>query len=300
MIFIFLLAFTPFVADKVEIIRENGESTVHLLGNVIIEDEQTKITCTEARLNDTKGVVVLYSDVMIVDENGEIHANAATYYFREKKGYLSGDVVLLTKDETIRADSLHYDGVRGFVEMYSNVQIDEPKNNLVAYGQKGWYDLHKEQGYLVEAPHMEIFRENQPPLTISAREFDLIVPDNTLYGFDSVIAIIDSITIYSDTFEYNLKTEHGNLVRPTIVDRENELTGESGQFQLKNKNIESFSVEQGWSQYSTDEGSKNIVSGSKISIIFTEGKATKIFVEGKPQGNLYLKQEETDEDAENY
>jgi hypothetical protein len=147
---------------------------------------------------------------------------------------------------------------------------------------------------------MEIFRENQPPLTISAREFDLIVPDNTLYGFDSVIAIIDSITIYSDTFEYNLKTEHGNLVRPTIVDRENELTGESGQFQLKNKNIESFSVEQGWSQYSTDEGSKNIVSGSKISIIFTEGKATKIFVEGKPQGNLYLKQEETDEDAENY
>jgi lipopolysaccharide assembly outer membrane protein LptD (OstA) len=86
MIFIFLLAFTPFVADKVEIIRENGESTVHLLGNVIIEDEQTKITCTEARLNDTKGVVVLYFDVMIVDENGEIHANAATYYFREKKG----------------------------------------------------------------------------------------------------------------------------------------------------------------------------------------------------------------------
>jgi lipopolysaccharide assembly outer membrane protein LptD (OstA) len=300
MIFFFLFALTPFVADKVEIIRENGESTVHLLGNVIIEDEQTRITCAEAMLNDTKGVVILYSDVIIVDENSEIHANAATYYFREKRGYLGGDVELLTKDETIRADSLHYDGIHGFVEMFSNIQIDEPKNNLVAYGQKGWYDLHKEQGYLTEDPRMEIFRDNQPPFTISAQEFELIVPDNTLYGYDSVIAFIDSITIYSDTFEYNLKTERGNLVRPIIVDRENELTGESGQFQLKNKNIESFSVEQGWSTYSTDEGSKNVVSGLKISIIFTEGKATKIFVEGRPQGSLYLKPEGTDEDVENY
>jgi len=298
MVLVFLLALTPFVADRVEIIRENAESTVHLLGNVVIEDKQTIITCAEARLNDTKGVVMLYDDVKIVDENGEIHANAATYYFREKRGYLSGNVVLLTRDETIRADSLHYDGVNGFVEMFSNVQIDEPKNNLVAYGQKGWYDLHKEQGYLAEDPRMEIFRENRSPLTISAREFELIVPDNTLYGFDSVIAIIDSVTIYSDTFEYNLKTECGNLVKPVIADRENELAGESGRFQLKNKNIESFSVKQGWSRYFTDEGSKNVVSGSQISIIFTEGKASKIFVEGRPQGSLYLKQEGTEEDVE--
>jgi lipopolysaccharide export system protein LptA len=298
MVLFFLLALTPFVADKVEIIRENGESTVHLLGNVVIEDEQTIITCAEARLNDTKGVVVLYHDVKIVDENGEIHANAATYYFREKRGYLSGDVVLLTREETIRADSLHYNGMSGFVEMFSNVQIDEPKNNLVAYGQKGSYDLREEQGYLTAEPRMEIFREDRSPLTISAREFALIVSDNLLYGFDSVIAIIDSITIYSDTFEYNLKTERGNLVQPIIIDRENELTGESGQFQLKNKNIESFSVEQGWSKYITDEGSKNVISGSQINIIFTEGKASKICVDGEPQGNLYLKQEGTVEDVE--
>lgn len=295
MILIFLLTLTPFSADKIDILRENGESTIHLIGNVIIEDENTKITCFEAKLKETKDLVVLIRDVKIEDKNGEINANAAVYLFKEKKGYLSGDVVLLTGDKIISADSLHYDGMNEFVEMFSNVKIEDPKNNLVAYSEKGWYDLKKDHGYLVDNPHLEIFRENSEPFKISAKEFELIAPNNILYGFDSVIAVIDSITIYSDTFAYNLKTESGNLVRPIIVDRENELKGESGNFQLNNRNIESFTVENGWSRYYSNEGTKNIVSGSKISIIFTEGKASKILADGQPKGTLYLKGEEEED-----
>jgi hypothetical protein len=84
-------------------------------------------------------------------------------------------------------------------------------------------------------------------------------------------------------------------VRPIIVDRENELKGESGNFQLNNRNIESFTVENGWSRYYSNEGTKNIVSGSKISIIFTEGKASKILADGQPKGTLYLKGEEEED-----
>jgi len=291
MLLFFLIYLTPFSADRVEIIKENGESIVHLIGNVAIQDTNTQITCFEAKFNESKGVVVLVRDVKIVDKNGTINANSAVYYFSEKIGYLSGNVSLITDQQTISSDSLYYNGRNEYVEMFNNVRIEDPKNNLVAYSKKGWYDLAKEQGHLIDNPKLEISRENKEPIKIMAREFQLITQENILYGFDSVVAFIDSITISCDTLSYNTKTEEGSLIKPVITEKTNELTGESGKFQLRNKEIDSFSVENGWSRYYTKAGSKNEVTGLKISIIFKKGKAAKILVEGQPTGTLTLKRE---------
>ena len=70
---------------------------------------------------------------------------------------------------------------------------------------------------------------------------------------------------------------------------QNELIGVKGQFTMRNKEIEVLSVEQGQSTYYTKEGSRNVVQGDTISIIFQEGQAKKIIVDGKPKGQLSLK-----------
>jgi hypothetical protein len=84
------------------------------------------------------------------------------------------------------------------------------------------------------------------------------------------------------------------MTRPVVLEKENELKGESGQFIMKNKEIESFSVQHGWSQYYTEEGSKNVVEGDAISIVFRDGKAIKIIVDGEPKGMLRLKRKAED------
>ncbi len=296
MFLIFLLCVTPFSADKVDIIREGNESIVHLLGNVVIEDEKAKITCVEARLNEKKNYVVLVQDVKIIDKNGQVSADFALYYFKDKKGYLKGNVSLLKADQIISSDSLYYSGTEELVEMFDNVKIEDEENNLRAYSARGWYDLHDDEGYLVDDPLLEIIREDREPMKIRAQRFQLNNNINTFYGFDSVIAIIDSITVHCDTFSYDLKTERGTMIRPLIVESKNELKGETGQFEMENKDIESLSVQNGWSKYYTKEGSKNIVEGEKISVIFQDGKASRIIVDGKPKGVLRLKRKEEDVD----
>lgn len=292
MLLILLLCLTPFSADRVEIIRKEGESIVHLIGNVVIEDENTKITCAEANLNETKDYVILTRDVKIIDKNGEINSNFAIYYFNEKKGYLRDSVILVTDNEIISADSLYYNGTEELVEMFSNVQLEDEKNNLIAYGGHGWYDLKKDEGYLLDSPSLEIMREEKEPMKIRAREFKLMTVKNVFYGFDSIVAIIDSFIVYCDTFSFNLKTEEGCLVNPFIVEKDNELKGETGRFSMKDSNIEAFSVQKGWSKYYTEEGSKNIVEGEEISVIFRQGRASKIIVDGNPSGVLTMKRKE--------
>jgi lipopolysaccharide assembly outer membrane protein LptD (OstA) len=292
MLLIILLCTTPFSADRVEIIREQEERVVHLLGNVVIEDEKTRITCDEAFFHETQNYVILLKNVSIVDGNGEMKAQTALYYFEDMQGYLTGSVSLHRTDQTISADSLYYSGRDARVEMFSNVTIEDQKNNVRAIGGRGWYDLQLDDGYLLEHPLMNINRENKDPIRITALMFKLDTDSNQFYGIDSVVALVDSITIYCDTFTYHVDSARGEMAQPFVVDEKNTLKGDRGQFRMKDNEIESFSVEHGWSRYYTDEGSRNVVEGKQIRIVFSNGKATRIEVDGEPEGVLYLKGEE--------
>jgi lipopolysaccharide export system protein LptA len=287
-----LFALSPFSADRVEILRDSG--VVHLIGNVMIESDSVRINCREARLYEAEGTFILEQDVTIQDTNGTITADRAQYFFRDKLGRLRGNVVLKSDNEVIRADSLEYDAGRRFARMYDNVRIEDTKNGMNAFGRQGWFDLGLDRGALNGQPHLEIAREGKSPMNVRAREFLLDVKADRFSGCDSVVALIDSITIRADTFDYDLKKEDGRLVQPRITEKDNVLSGKRGVFKLVKKAVDLFSVEEGESTYYTKEGSKNYVAGSALTILFKNGQAYKILVNGSPHGYLVNRKEDGD------
>lgn len=290
-ILLILLNTTPFNADRVEIVKENGANIVYLLGNVEIQQGDTKIFCNEAQLNEIRGTVLLKDSILIKDENGEIRAENAIYYLEEKVSILRGNVKLISEDQIITADSLNYDSERRYVTMHHNVRIEDLRNNLIAYGGEGWYDLNEEIGKLVVRPKLEIFRNDKIPITITARAFLIKTKEELCYGHDSVVGMIDSINLFCDTIIYNIKTRNGSMVNPVVIEKNNELKGLSGEFGLKDNTIEYFKIFSGVANYWTEEGSHNIIMGNSIKIFFQEGRAFKVRVEGKPKGELYLKEQ---------
>jgi len=289
---IFLIALTPFEADKVEISLEDGQRIVHLIGNVIIEGEETRITCAEAKISEAEGWVRLMRDVKLTDRNGVVGAGFAIYYFKDDLGYLSDSVRIVTPHEEISTDSLYYDGSRDSVEMYGSVMIRDIRNDMTVTGNRGWYNLAQDKGSLTGSPELRIMRQVKEPIIVDAVTFELHTGQDLFHGYDSVKAIIDSIIVFCDTFSYDLAKERGNMVKPRIVENDNELTGTRGQFVLSDKQIEVMSVENGESVYYTKEGSKNHVEGDMISIMFEDGKAKTIKVDGKPKGTLSLQRSE--------
>jgi len=292
MICLLLIQLSPFSADTVEILRDSG--IVHLIGNVKIESDSVRIDCREARLYETEGIFILEQNVTIRDTNGTITADRAQYQFREKLGRLRGNVTLNSENEVIRADSLDYDANRRFVKMIDNVRIEDTQNDMNAFGREGWFDLGQDRGSLTGLPHLEIAREGKSPMYVRAREFSLDVKADRFSGFDSVVALIDSITIRADTFDYDLKKEDGRLANPRITEKDNVLSGKRGVFKLVKKAIDLFGVEEGESIYYTKEGSKNYVAGSALTILFKNGQAYKIIVNGNPHGYLVNRKEDSD------
>lgn len=289
MLVMFLIALTPFQADRVEIFTEDNERIVHLIGNVVIESSATRITCAEAKISEMSGWVRLFQDVRLEDRNGVVSAVSAIYYFNEEYGFLKDSVKIVTPDEEISADSLYYDGAHDSVEMYGNVLIADMRNDMLVSGDRGWYNLERDEGLLFGDPKLEVAREEKPPIVVYANTFELLTAQELFHGYDSVRALIDSITVLCDTFSYYLNEDRGSMARPRIQEKQNELIGVQGQFTMRNKEIEALRVEQGQSIYYTKEGSRNFVQGDTISIVFQEGQARRIIVDGEPKGHLYLK-----------
>ncbi len=285
-----IIYLTPFRAERVEIVKENGESIVYLLGDVLIEQEDTRISCHQAKLNETRGTVLLQDTVLIRDSNGEIQAEHAIYYFDQRYSVLRGNVVMTSPDQIISADSLDYDGEKRFVRMYRNVRLEDTKNRVVAYGGEGWYDLESENGSLIKQPRIEMQREGKTPMIINAHEFLLKNKENLCYGYDSIIGEIDSIKIFCDTIVYHINQDKGYMTNPLVKEKQNELTGVAGEFGLKNKTIDYFKVDSGFASYWTNEGAHNIIEGASINIVFKDGRAFKVLVEGNPRGKLFLKE----------
>ena len=293
-LFIFLICVTPFSAEKVEIIKEGDTRLIHLIKDVVIKNNNIEIKCMEAVLNETEGWVKLKDSVRIVEADGVVTAGNAIYYFKKRVGYLNNNVILKREKKVISADSLFYNGKDEFVKMYSSVVIEDEVNNLKAYGSKGYYNLKDDIGYLTDNPRLEVFREDTTPIIVTAKKFQIIADSNLFYGFDSVVARIDSITIYCDTFSYNLEKETGQMVNPLVSEKNNVLKGIRGRFWLSHKKISLFEVEEGWSRYYNKSGSKNVVEGERINITFKEGKARIIKVNGGPRGVLTLKEKTED------
>jgi len=283
------LSVTPFSADKVEIVKESGVSIIHLIGNVVIEDAQTRIECEVARLYESEDYVELKDNVVISDKDGSIAADHAYYYFSDKKGYLGGAVRLVSEDQVITADSLFYNGMEQYVDMERNVVIEDTKNNMLGYGDRGWYDLREDIGHLILSPRIELIREGKEPIQIRAMQFVLHAKEDMFYGYDSVVANIDSINVYCDTFAFDLSSDKGTMIVPHVIEGKNTLKGETGQFVMKDEQLEVFSVHKGASEYHSEVGNINNVEGDTISIFFENSKAVKIIVDGNPNGVLQLK-----------
>jgi hypothetical protein len=66
---------------------------------------------------------------------------------------------------------------------------------------------------------------------------------------------------------------------------------------MKDNDIETLSVYSAWSVYFTKDGTKNIVEGERITIVFEEGQANRIIVTGEPRGVVHM--HESNEDVGN-
>lgn len=286
---LWLIVISPFSADKVEIINEGNEQIVKLLGNVIIEEKDAKITCYEAVIYEGKDLAVLNGKVKIADTTGTIEADTAYHYLKELRSILKGNVVLKNKAREIYADSLVYTKKNELAQAYGRVRFVDTAQKFNALGKLGTYDLRRGKGRLEGTPQAFVQREGKSPIEINSKYLEFDERLSAIIARDSVKVQIDSLYVTGDTLTYYVNSKTGLITNLNIVERTNTMSGLSGRFTLRDSKLDEFEVSTGQGVYHTEEGTKNEITGGRITFKFKDGKTTAIEVVDSPEGLLFLK-----------
>lgn len=183
-------------ADDLIFDNSSGINAKRLVGNVIMQHDNTLMYCDSAYLYDENNTLDAYGSVRIVEGDSlEMTGSYLRYDGASKLAYFSGGVEMTHQDMLLITPSMTYDRAAdyGFYTEGGIIYTNNKKDTLTS--KKGYYYIK-----------------------ISEARFR-----------DSVVLRSSSYRLFSDTLHYNSKTERSSFYGPTkILDGDQVILCERG------------------------------------------------------------------------
>ncbi len=193
---------------------------------------QIKILYSETFINEKQGEEDLQyykGDVKIFHDSTFMFCDSAVTELNILDAV--GNIVLLRQD-TLKAfgDSLHYDGLKSYAELYGNVALINGKQSL--YSDALYYDIDQEKVSYQDTALMQSERAQLSSLT---GFYDL---ENDIAHFYGEVVVIDSnLTLRCDTMIYDANISRANFSGPSYITQgNNKIYCESGYYETETGN----------------------------------------------------------------
>lgn len=139
--FLFLLTHSIFgqgnekiviIGDKLVGKTVNGENFREVIGNVVMTQEDVRITCNKAIQNLSKNEAELIGNVVATQDTIQIFTERGYYFGNEKYTYSDTTVKLFDGSATLTADEGYYYFDEDRAEFYNNVKLVDSVNTLTS------------------------------------------------------------------------------------------------------------------------------------------------------------------------
>ena len=209
---IFFLILFPFLSfsqrtTKIDIVNANslefdkriGEDVKRLIGNVVLQNEQTLLYCDSAYFYSESNSVDAFGHVRVNSDSVIIYSDILHYEGNTKTARADRNVRMIDNKTVLTTDHLTYNTKTNIGNYETGGKITDPENVLTSL--IGYYYANEKNFY---------FKKN-------------------------VVLVNPRYTMKSDTLIYNSATEISNFRGPTnIVSKENHIYCEKGWYDTKN------------------------------------------------------------------
>lgn len=188
-------------SDYLQVDERLGKDVKRLVGNVAFKHDDVLLYCDSAYLYTLTNSLDAFSQVHIVQgDSVNMYGDKLKYDGNKKLAVMTGNVVLIEKNNTVTTDKLIYDVNAGIATYNTGGKIVSRQNNNVLTSKVGYYYSKSKQFY---------FRN----------KVELVNPQYTMK---------------SDTLRYNTVNETSYFFGPTtIVSKENFIYCENGWYDTK-------------------------------------------------------------------
>ncbi len=186
-------------ADNLDGVKVLGKDVQKLIGNVVLQNEKTILNCDSAYMySDNKNVDAFSNIIITVGDSVTIIGKLLHYNSETKIADIHDSVVMIDGSTILKTDSLKYNIKNKTAFYQTGGEIKDGNNQLTSIW--GFYQSDKKQF---------LFR-------------------------DSVVLENPQFTLYTDTLQYNSRSEIADFTGPTnIYNKENHIYGELGWYDTK-------------------------------------------------------------------
>lgn len=184
--------------------KDIGEGVRRLIGNVVLEHNNSEMYCDSAYLYSKENIFHAYSNVHVVrGDSIHMYGDFLIYNGNTDVGKVRNNVSLNDKETTLYTDSLDFNSATNVAYYFNGGQIISSNNQLES--KIGYYYAN----------------------------------DDLFFYKDSVVVTNPDYTIYTDTLKYNTELETAYFLGPTnIINEENHLYAENGWYKTKEKKFQ--------------------------------------------------------------
>lgn len=195
-------------ADYLQVDERLGTNTQRLIGNVVFRHEGVMLYSDSAYLYNLTNSLDAFGQVHIVQgDSVNLYGDVLNYNGNTKQAVITGNVVLIERNNTLNTDKLNYDVDQGIGTYNTGGKIVSKKNDNVLTSQIGYYYSKNKRFY---------YRKN-------------------------VVLVNPKYTMTGDTLEYDTKTDIAYFYGPTVIkSKENTIYCENGYYDTK-RDLSSFS-----------------------------------------------------------
>ncbi len=142
-----------------------------------------------------------------------------------------GNIVMLRQDTLkVFGDSLHYDGLKSYAELYGNVALLNGSQSL--YSDALYYDIAQEK---VSYQDTALMQSERAQLSSLSGYYDL--EKDIAHFFGEVVVIDSNLTLRCDTMIYDANISRANFYGPSYITQgENKIYCESGYYETETGN----------------------------------------------------------------
>jgi len=285
---IILLPFIlPFTAqDRVEIITENGQRVVQLIGEVVFQKEGLRINCDQAKIYGQESAL-LKGNIVLEESTTTILAESLKFTIPSRVG-LFYHSCLIEADLIIRSESLRYDPNTEEIAGFDSVVIEDTTNNTIIYGDFFRYNVKSGIGQMTGNSKFEILRDTIPPIRGRADTISYYREPDQINLIDSVVIIDQDLCICCDSLYYFNQSSSGDLFNLRIETPTGRIEGTSGTFKITDRKMESMTIDSAWVERE-EEDRIDQLRCLKLIVNFTDGRITRAKATGSPWGRTRWK-----------
>lgn len=270
-------------SDSVEVFDTPQGKVSHLRGTVIVVIGETVINGSEALVYEGEERVVMLN-VTAHDEKMVLSGDTLTYYRLDDRIVVSGRAKLRSQDEIVCADTLIYLRSEKKIGGEGNLRVVSLKEDAVATGGKGEYDLTNHLGTLADSPVFTV--KAREDIRIESEFMQIDQEAHVASAGGNVRVSMASGNVRCDSLRYDLSKETAHMWGdPSVEGKNGWVSGDTIISLLDNREVtRTFVVGGASGKYELRDRGTNFVKGDTIEIFFEGGEMESILVRGSAEG----------------